>query len=84
VTPVEVIVYTRPGCHLCDQAKESIERLRTANRLDLAVREVNIDLDPALRELYDHEVPVIFIGGRKAFKYRIDDSQFIDRVRRAR
>jgi glutaredoxin len=84
VSAVEVIVYSRPGCHLCDDAKDAIERIRSRERLDLAVREVNIDLDPGLRELYDQEVPVIFIAGRKAFKYRIDERQFIDRVRRAR
>lgn len=75
----EVLLYTRAGCHLCDEAKEQIHRLR--KQAPFAFREVDIDLDPELRERYNEEVPVVFIHGKKAFKYRVDPRQFLKRLR---
>jgi glutaredoxin len=62
----EVVLYTRAGCHLCDEAKQV---LRDA---DVVFSEVDIDADAALRARYNEEVPVVFIDGRKAFKYHVD------------
>ena len=76
----EVVLYTRVGCHLCDEAKQQLRELR--RKAAFALREVDIDQDPELRQRYNDEVPVIFIHGRKAFKYRIDPSQFLERLRR--
>ena len=75
----EVVLYTRAGCHLCDEAKEQIHGLR--KRAAFAFREVDIDLDPELRERYNNEVPLVLIDGKKAFKYRIDPRQFLKRLR---
>jgi len=76
----EVVLYTRPGCHLCDEAKEQLEVLRKTVAFEL--REIDIDTNPELQRRYNDEVPVIFIHGRKAFKYRIDPRQFLERLRR--
>ena len=73
-------MYTRVGCHLCDEAKELLCELQ--RQAAFALREVDIDQDPELRQRYNDEVPVIFIEGRKAFKYRIDPTQFLERLRR--
>ena len=73
-----VVLYTRAGCHLCDEAKELIRGLR--KRAAFTFREVDIDLDPELRQRYNEEVPVVFIDGKKAFKYRIDPRQFLKRL----
>lgn len=80
--PVEVILYTRSGCHLCDEAKEQIRRLQ--QEAPFLFREVDIDRDPELRQKYNEEVPVVFIGGKKAFKYRMDARQFLRRLETAR
>lgn len=72
--PIEVTLYTRAGCHLCDEAKLQIAPLLREFRATL--REVDIDSDPALREQYTSDVPVIFIGARKAAKHRVDLQQF--------
>jgi len=72
----EVVLYTRDGCHLCDDAKQV---LRDA---DVAFSEVDIDADPQLRALYNEEVPVVFIGGRKAFKYRVDPHELRRKLER--
>jgi len=61
-----VVVYTRAGCHLCDDAA----RLLAA--FGLAPRFVDIDADPQLRALHTDWVPVVEIGGRIRFRGRID------------
>jgi glutaredoxin len=76
--PREVTLYTRPGCHLCEEAKAAMAPL--LREFGVTLREINIDDDPALRELYGSDVPVIFLGGRKAAKHRVDVQQFRRRL----
>jgi glutaredoxin len=66
---ITVTLYTRAGCHLCDDAKEVLDAVRAEEPFALEV--VDIDGDPALRALYTDEVPVVAVAGRKAFKYRL-------------
>jgi glutaredoxin len=82
VAPVEIVIYSRAECCLCDDAKAAIERARKTHRLDLEVRVIDIDGDPGLREQYNDQVPVVFVAGRKAFKYRVDPDRLAERVRR--
>jgi glutaredoxin len=70
----DVTLYTRPGCHLCDEAKSVIAPL--LREFGAELREVNIDSDPVLKERYGWDIPVIFIGQRKAAKHRVDFEQF--------
>lgn len=70
VTPLVVTLYTRPGCHLCDEAKRAMAPLLA--EFGAALREVNIDADPALRARFTNDVPVIFLGDRKIAKHRVD------------
>ena len=72
--PIEVTLYTRPGCHLCEDAKLAIAPLLLEFRAVL--REVNIDQDPLLATRYGLDIPVVFIGPRKAAKHRVDVHQF--------
>src|SRR5271169_4445895 len=72
--PRDVTLYTRPGCHLCDQAKAAIAPI--LREFGAVLREVNVDEDAALKERYGVDVPVIFIGQRKAAKHRVDVAQF--------
>ena len=74
----EVLLYTRANCHLCAEAKQQLQALQIKSPFRL--QEVDIDQDPALRERYNEEVPVVFIHGRKAFKYRINPAQFLERL----
>ncbi len=71
--PRDVTLYTRPGCHLCEEAKSAIAPL--LGEFGAALREVNIDADPVLRERYGWDVPVIFVGSHKAAKHRVDLEQ---------
>ena len=74
----EVTLYTRSGCHLCDEMKRVVEAVAASLPLDL--REVDIDTDPDLRRLYDWEVPVLAINGRKAFKFKVTERELRKRV----
>jgi glutaredoxin len=76
--PRQVLVYTRKGCHLCEIVKESIVKL--ARRGGFVWREVDVDGDEQLRRQFNDEVPVVFIDGRKAFKYRMDEQEFLRKL----
>jgi glutaredoxin len=65
--PPEVVVYTREGCHLCDDAMSLLARH------GLTFRSVDIDQDPQLRQLYNECVPVVVIDGKERFRGRVDE-----------
>lgn len=64
-------IYSKPECHLCDDAKELVRRVGASYPLEIET--VNIEEDPEAYERYKHEIPVGFLEGRKLFKYRIDE-----------
>jgi glutaredoxin len=74
----EVLLYTRKGCHLCEIVKESLVKLQ--RRGGFLWREVDVDTDEQLRREYNDQVPVVFIDGRKAFKYHMDEREFLRRL----
>jgi glutaredoxin len=77
---VRIDVYSRPECHLCDEAKDVIERVR--RRFPFALNIVNIDADAELQSAYGTEIPVVFINGNKAFKYRVDEAELERKIKR--
>jgi glutaredoxin len=79
--PRDVTLYSRPGCHLCDDAKAQIAPL--LREFGARLTEINIDEDADLRARYDYDVPVIFLGARKAAKHRVDPAQFRRQLRDA-
>ncbi|HKC66060.1 MAG TPA: glutaredoxin family protein [Pyrinomonadaceae bacterium] len=76
----QIVLYTRPGCHLCEEAKEEMRAANCAD--DYILEEVNIDDDPTLKEQYGWEIPVIFINNVKAFKYRLTAAEFKRKLKR--
>ena len=77
---MRVTVLSKPDCGLCDEAKEVVERVRLTVPFDLEVRDIS--LDPDLLREYGGEVPVVFIEGRKAFKYRVDECELLKKLGR--
>lgn len=75
---IQVTFYTRRDCCLCDEAKGLVQEVTGAYSVDLV--EIDIDQDPNLRARFDREVPVLFIEGRKAFKYRTTASELRKRL----
>jgi 4a-hydroxytetrahydrobiopterin dehydratase len=73
---VEVTFYTRANCPLCDKAKAAIAE----SRVPVRMTEVNIDADPALRERYTNDVPVVHMNGAEAFRHKVDAVAFAEAV----
>jgi len=74
----EVVLYTRPGCHLCDEAREIIERVRAEARFVL--RERDISADDALHARYLERIPVVTIDGEEAFELEVDEAELRERL----
>jgi glutaredoxin len=70
----QVIVYSRPGCHLCDEAKAVIAAAGCDDQFMLT--EINIETDPELMAKYQYDVPVISINGVETFIHRVDPTEF--------
>jgi glutaredoxin-like protein DUF836 len=66
---IKVILYSRPGCHLCEEMKEEIVRANCAELYSL--EEVNIESDPELLARYGYDIPVLLIDGVEAFRHRL-------------
>jgi len=77
---VRVVMYVKPGCHLCEEAERVLASVECADLFDLEI--VNIERDEELSRRYGEHIPVIFIGGIKAFTYRVDPKEFCRQVRR--
>ena len=71
----EIILYSKPSCCLCERAKDQLKELQEQHQF--IVREVNILEDLTTYKMFKDEIPVVFINGKKAFKYRLDEKQFI-------
>ena len=70
----EVILYGRPGCHLCEDALAVIERVRA--RIPFALEQHDIDADERLLLAYLERIPVVTIDGRERFELFIDEPAF--------
>ena len=72
--PLALIIYSRPGCHLCEEMKtlvtRVIERTNTAVRLE----EINVETDPDLERRFGLEVPVLLLNGTKVAKFRVSEN----------
>ncbi|MDD5544427.1 MAG: glutaredoxin family protein [Acidobacteriia bacterium] len=60
---------SKPGCHLCDQAKPVVRRI--CEEFSLPWEDINIEKDPDFYEQYKEEIPVLLIDGKKIFKYLV-------------
>ena len=65
-----IVIYSRQECHLCEEAKSVVARVASAR--GIAVQTIDVDSDPKLAAEFGLEVPVVFVAGRKAFKFRVD------------
>ena len=76
----EITLYTRKDCCLCEEMKEVIRKV--AGEISFEMKEIDVDTAPDLQEKYGQEVPVLFINGRKAFKYRVTIRELKKRLRK--
>jgi glutaredoxin len=75
----QVILYTRPGCHLCEEAKQEMRAASCA--AEYTLQEINIESDAELLKHYQYDIPVITIDGVEAFRHRINANEFRSRIR---
>ncbi|MDH4227696.1 MAG: glutaredoxin family protein [Deltaproteobacteria bacterium] len=75
-----VEVYARTGCCLCKEAKKIIGRVKT--EIPFSFKEVDIASSEDLLRRYTDHVPTVFINGKKAFKFKVDEGEFKKKVRR--
>ena len=74
---MDVRLYTRRDCPLCEKAKQAIR----ASGVAVELREIDIDDDPALRRRYSDDVPVVVIDGVEAFRHTVDPNAFAEWMR---
>ena len=70
---IALTLYSRPGCHLCDEMKDVVKRV--AQSIPLQVEEIDISTSRELEERYGLEIPVLLVEGKKAAKYRIGEEE---------
>jgi hypothetical protein len=75
-----VTLYGKPGCHLCDDAREAVERVRADHPFGL--EEVDVSLDPELNREYGERIPVLELDGEELFEFHVDEAELMRRVDR--
>ena len=73
-----VTLYGRPGCHLCDEARDALDRVR--RRAPFEIEEIDIETDDALHARYLERIPVIAIGAEELFDYVVDEDALQRRI----
>ena len=71
---VRVVLYTKPGCGLCEKMKGEMRNAGIENLYTLA--EVDIETDTQLFAQYRYEIPVLLINGVEAFRHRLNADEF--------
>ena len=79
---LDVTLYSRPGCHLCEAAKAAIHPVLA--EFGVTLQEISIDGDAVLTERYGWDIPVLFVGARKAAKHRINVKQLRRQLKEAK
>jgi len=69
-----VIIYSRPGCHLCDEAKAAIQNAGCNESFTL--EEIDIESDERLLRKYKYDIPVVTIDGVETFRHRVPVENF--------
>jgi hypothetical protein len=75
-----VTLYGKPGCHLCDDAREVVERVRADHPFEL--EEVDVSLAPELNREYGERIPVLELDGEELFEFHVDEAELVRRVDR--
>jgi glutaredoxin len=73
-----VTLYSRPGCHLCEEARAALERAR--RRAPFEIDEINIEADDVLHARYLERIPVVVLDGEELFEYFVHEESLIRRI----
>jgi glutaredoxin len=72
----KVTIYTKPDCHLCDLAKEVIERCR--QKMVFTIEVIDISQNPELLERYRNDIPVILLDGNEIARHVVRERQLLE------
>ena len=74
---MRLTIYSKPGCHLCDEMKLLVHRVIAQQPSDqpIALDEIDISTDRELLDRYSLEIPVLLIDGKKVAKYRVPEAE---------
>ncbi|MEA2407442.1 MAG: hypothetical protein QOE69_1561 [Thermoleophilaceae bacterium] len=75
-----VTLYGKPGCHLCDDARAAVARVRSEHPFEL--REVDVTLDPELHREYGERIPVLELDGEELFEFHVEERVLVERLDR--
>ena len=74
--PHRLTLYSKPGCHLCEDARATVDevvgRLEASGAASVDIEEIDILGEPALQARYGEEIPVVLIDGRMHTYWRVD------------
>ena len=73
-----VVLYGKPGCHLCAEARQAV--LAARREREFALEEVDVSLDPGLHARYAERIPVVEVDGEEAFELRVDARGLLRRL----
>jgi glutaredoxin len=73
-----VTLYSRPGCHLCDDARAALQRVRENAAFELD--EIDIETDDALHARYLERIPLVTLDGEELFEYFVDEAALLRRI----
>ena len=72
---IALTIYSRPGCHLCDEMKAVVDRVVRSLDTPITIEEIDISTDPDLEARYGVEIPVLLVDAKKVAKYRISEQE---------
>jgi hypothetical protein len=72
---IAITLYSRPGCHLCDEMKAVVQRVTRAAATPITLEEIDISADATLEACYGLDIPVLMVDGKKAAKYRVTEDE---------
>ena len=73
-----VVLYGKADCHLCDDARAVLERVRADVPFDLVERD--IERDDALHRRYLERIPVVEVAGEEAFEFFVEEAELRRRL----
>ena len=77
-----VVLYGKPGCHLCEEAREVVIGVRERQPFDL--EEVDVSTDPELHRRYGERIPVLALDGDELFEFHVEADELARRLQSER
>jgi Glutaredoxin-like domain (DUF836) len=75
-----ITLYGKPGCHLCDEARDAIARAVAGHEVE--IQHVDVTLDPVMERRYGERIPVVAVDGEELFEFFVDERALAERLRR--